>query len=200
MSSRDRDDIAELLRKDPDSPWARIGREVDRHHTTIAAVRSGRLPGDTGRGRLVVTWDDPINYGGEAYGLLDALTGAGIAAGLRPVFSGVVPDRMLVPEGAERGVIHIAVGDDAITAWRNEPGAVEIAHADGRSADAIEERDRLLGEARRQLRRDGEDPRLIDNGMQAAIGVDLGPDVVRRLNRLRQIGLPVAVFWAPPGT
>jgi IS30 family transposase len=41
LSSRDRDDIAELLRDDPDMPWAQIGREVNRHPTTIAREVKG---------------------------------------------------------------------------------------------------------------------------------------------------------------
>lgn len=41
LSSRERDDIAELLREDPDAPWARIGREVDRHPTTISREVNG---------------------------------------------------------------------------------------------------------------------------------------------------------------
>lgn len=41
LSSRERDDIAELLRDDPDSSWARIGRETGRHPTTIAREVKG---------------------------------------------------------------------------------------------------------------------------------------------------------------
>ena len=41
LSPRDRDDIAELLRQAPDTSWARIGREVDRHPTTIAREVKG---------------------------------------------------------------------------------------------------------------------------------------------------------------
>lgn len=36
LSSRDRDDIAQLLSEDSAVSWAQIGREIDRHPTTIA--------------------------------------------------------------------------------------------------------------------------------------------------------------------
>lgn len=59
LSSRDRDDIAELLRDDPGTPWAQIGRQVDRHPTTIAREvkgnggRKGYRPASADRNAVV---------------------------------------------------------------------------------------------------------------------------------------------------
>ncbi len=169
---------------------------------TIADIKAGRAPGDTGRGSFVVNWNDPVNLGDGGYTLLDELNGHGIRAGLRPFFWGIIPSNEIVRPGTERGVVHLAVGNADIARWRAKPGAVEVATYDGRSPAQKREYVRLRAEARRIIRAAGRDPGIMDtNGVTgASLDTSLPAQARRDLSRMGDIGLPVAVFLAPPGS
>ncbi len=167
---------------------------------TVEAIRDGRVPGDTGEGRYLVNWNDPIRIGDAGYTLLNQLDAHGIAAGLRPYFLGIVPGWQTVPEDTERGVVHLSVGDADIEAWRNTPDAYEAVYHDGRSPAQIAEYERLRAEAMDLIEAAGGDPEVVDFPGKSSLDTSLPLAATQNLSRMSEIGVPIAVFLAPPGT
>lgn len=167
---------------------------------TVAAIRAGEVPGDTGHGRYLVEWNDPVRIGDAGYTLLDQLEGHGIPAGLRPHFLGIIPGWQIVAPGTERGVVHLSVGEADIDAWRNVPGSVEVVYHDGRSARDRAEFDRLRDEATESIVAAGGDPSVVDFPGKASLDTSLPLAATQALSRMSEIGVPIAVFLAPPGT
>ncbi len=168
---------------------------------TVAAIEAGQVPGDTGEGMYLVTWFDPVKIGSGGYTLLDELRGHGIDAGLRPAFLGIVPGRLTIPEGTERGRVHLAVGDTNIELWRSNVDAVEVAYYDGRTPAERAEFDRLRAKARRIVAEAGGDPDVVDESLTgASLNTTLPLEATQAMSRMSDIGLPIAVFLAPPWT
>ncbi|HET8930672.1 MAG TPA: hypothetical protein VFN21_08450 [Acidimicrobiales bacterium] len=168
---------------------------------TVAAIEAGKVPGDTGQGMYLVNWFDPVKIGSAGYTLLDELQAHGIEAGLRPAFLGIVPGRQTVPEGTERGLVHLAVGDADIRRWRSNTDAYEAAYYDGRTPAQKAEFARLRENARRLVAEAGGDPDVIDESLTgASLNTQLPLQATQDMSRMSEIGLPIAVFLAPPWT
>lgn len=167
---------------------------------TVAAVKAGRVPGDTGKGMYLVTWFDPVKIGDAGYALLDELNAHGISAGLRPTFLGIVPGWQTVPEFTERGVIHLSVGDADIKRWRANPKAYEAVYYDGRTPAEKAEYARLRSDAARLIAAAGGDPKVVDNPTKASLDTSLPLAATQNMSKMSDIGLPMAVFLAPPGS
>lgn len=168
---------------------------------TIAALEAGEVPGDTGHGMYLVTWFDPVKIGSAGYTLLDELDGHGFDVGLKPAFLGIVPGRQTVPLGTDRGLIHLSVGDADIARWRADPRAVEAAYYDGRTPAQKAEFARLRENARRLIAEAGGDPDVIDKSLTgASLNTALPLQATQDMSKMSEIGLPIAVFFAPPGT
>ncbi len=165
----------------------------------IAAIEAGKVPGDTGHGKYLVTWYDPVNIGSAGYTLLDELDAHGISVALEPTFLGIVPGRQTVPRGQARGLIHLSVGDLDIGRWRSDPNATEVAYYDGRTAAQKAEFARLRRDARRLVSRAGGDPDVVDKSLVgASLNTSLPLRATQDMSRMSEIGLPVAIFLAPP--
>jgi hypothetical protein len=168
---------------------------------TIAALEAGKVPGDTGHGMYLVTWFDPVKIGSAGYTLLDELDAHGFEVGLKPAFLGIVPGRQTVPLGTDRGLIHLSVGDADIARWRADPRAVEAAYYDGRTPAQKAEFARLRENARRLIAEAGGDPDVIDKSLTgASLNTSLPLQATQDMSKMSEIGLPIAVFFAPPGT
>lgn len=167
---------------------------------TVAAIDDGKVPGDTGEGRYLVNWNDPVRIGDAGYTLLNQLEAAGIPAGLRPYFLGIVPGWQTIPEGTERGVVHLSVGDVDIEAWRATPGVVEAVYYDGRTPEQQAEYERLRAEAVQLIEAAGGDPGAVDSPGKSALDTSLPLAATQNLSKMSEIGVPIAVFLAPPGT
>lgn len=167
---------------------------------TIAALRAGEPPCDGTEGRYLVTWLDPVKIGSGGYTMLDTLDGAGFDVGLRPTFLGIVPGRQTVPEGTERCIVHLAVGDPAIAEFqRTNPDAVRVAFYDGRTPAQKAEYERLRATARRLIAESGGDPDVIDRSLTgASLNTRLPLAATQAMSKMSEIGLPMAVFLAPP--
>ena len=103
-------------------------------------------------------------------------------------------------------VIHLATGFH-IDEWRKIPGAVEVAFVDPRSPEQQAEFARLRREVIPMLQAAGLDdivPHVDDNLFGAAIDDRLtSPEnqpIQSRLQAMLDLGLPTAIFLAPPGT
>ncbi len=168
---------------------------------TIDAIQSGKVPGDTGHGRYLVTWFDAVKIGSAGYTVYDELMGSGIPVGMRPNFWGIVPRGELIPVGQERGVIHLSVGETNIDEWRAKPGVVEVAYYDGRTDAEKVEFAQLRTKARRLIAQAGADPDVVDTSLTAAsLNTALPLAATQAMSRMSDIGLPVAMFLGPPGS
>jgi hypothetical protein len=161
----------------------------------------------TGRdGRYSVTWSDAAYIGAQGYGLVLELERDGFTAGVPG--SGRVTmtsHRVLEPADAT-AVIHLATGMH-VDEWASVPGAIRVAYLDPRDDAQRGEFDRTRADAIARLRAAGLDdlvPAVDDNLF--AVGVDprladrAGDPVRADVDRMLALGLPTAVFVAPPGT
>ena len=151
-------------------------------------------------GRYLVTWFDPVSIGAQGFGLLNELERRGFDVGSRKTFvAGTRSHRVIDPSDAAAEV-HLAVGSD-IDTWRARPGAQEVAYVDPRSPAERAEYERLRREAIRGLRDVGLFALVpaVDNSLFTTIIDARVPEGPRQLmTRMRVLGLPTAVFVAPP--
>ena len=174
---------------------ATLGRLVPPTVDALAA-----RPPDGRHGRYLVTWFDPVSIGAQGFGLLNELERRGFDVGARKIYlAGVRSHRILDPSDASAEV-HLAVGSDIAT-WRARPGAQEVAYVDPRSSAERVEFDRLRRQAIRGLRAVGLVALVpaVDNSLFTTILDSRVPERPRELMiRMRDLGLPTAVFVAPP--
>jgi len=149
----------------------------------------------------LVTWFDPVSIGAQGFGLLNELERRGFDVGARKIFlAGVRSHRVLDPADAAAEV-HLSVGSD-IAIWRARPGAREVAYVDPRSPAERAEFERLRREAIDGLQAAGLITLVpaVDNSLFTTILDSRVPERPRLLmTRMRDLGLPTAVFVAPPG-
>ena len=166
---------------------------------TVAAL--GRpVPGAKPSGRYLVTWTDPVALGSQGWGLLDELDRRGFAVGVLPSYKGGVPNRELVAPGAAKAVVHLAVGQPDIDLWRAKPGVREVAYVDERTPAQRAEYARLRSEVIADLKAanlsslvPAVDFSIVFVGINEKV-----PQVDRaKLQRMLDLGLPVAVFVGP---
>lgn len=160
-----------------------------------------RWGGERGDPRLLVTFTDHLGLGGQGWGLLNELVRAGFDArvsdALGPGAGG--GHRVTTPARAD-AVVHLSVGPD-IARWDRRPGARRIAYHEPRSAAERAEYARLRRGLIRRLRSLGLDdlvPKV--DSLLFSVGVDprVPPDVGPVVNRMLELGLPLAVFVGPP--
>lgn len=169
---------------------------------TVHAIERGSVPGGGRSGRYQVTVVDPITINAPGYGLVSELERAGITAGFpdNAAFRAIVRDRRIVPRADATAVVHYAVGPD-IAAWKAKPGAVLVHEVDPRSPAELVEAKRLRSAIIRRLRAGGRSdlvPTVDTNLFAATFQPGVPADAQRLMLRLLDIGLPAAVFVAPP--
>jgi hypothetical protein len=167
---------------------------------TVAALE--RLPGrDAGRvGRYLVTFSDPAALGSQGFGLMNELErngfDVGTVAGYR---SPVTPHRVLSADDAT-AVVHLAVGGD-IQAWGAKPRAQQIAYFDPRSAKQRLEYQRIRARVIAELQAAGfasQVPAVDTNLVGLSLNQSIPSGIREQLSEMSNLGLPVAVFLAPP--
>lgn len=169
---------------------------------TLRALDAG-VAGATGRkGTYVVSWNDAVQIGSQAYGLVSELERRGYRAGMtRGLHVPLTDHRTFAPQDATVEV-HFASGR-FIDDFRTKRGVVEVATADPRTPAERREFERLLPETARALRAEGLDDvaaQLDGNLFAASIDPRVSKPTQRRIARLVELGEPLAVFLAPPGT
>jgi hypothetical protein len=167
---------------------------------TVEAIESGSVPGGGEDGRYLVSWADPIGVGAQGYGLLLELERQGLDVGAQPPHrAGTRPHRVLDPEDATAEV-HLAVGQD-VDVWRARPEAREVAFADPRTDAERAEYARQRRQVIDELRALGQDqlvPAVDANVITLATDLRVPPRLQRVLARMVGLGLPTAIFVAPP--
>jgi hypothetical protein len=169
---------------------------------TVEALEDG-VGGATGRdGTYVVSWNDTVHIGSQAYGLVSELERRGFRAGMTTGLR-VPLTRYRTFEPKDATVeIHFASGRH-IAEFAAKPGVVQVATADVRTPAEREEFDRLRASLFDELVDQGLDDiadELDDNLFAASIDSRLERATRQRVARLEALGEPMAVFIAPPGT
>lgn len=169
---------------------------------TARALADGVGPATGRGGRYVVTWEDALHIGSQAYGLVSELERRGFTVGMTRGL--IVPNtkyRTIDPEDATAEV-HFATGP-YIEPWRQLPDAVEVAYVEPRSPAEIRRFEELRDQAVARLRADGLDDvvPLVDGNLFGASIQRRVPSATRELlAEMLDLGLPTAVFIAPAGT
>lgn len=169
---------------------------------TVEALEDG-VGGATGRdGTYVVSWNDTVHIGSQAYGLVSELERRGFRAGMTTGLRVPLTRYRTFEPGDATVEIHFASGRHIAT-FAEKPGVVQVAAADVRTPAEREEFDRLRASLFEELTELGLDDiadELDDNLFAASIDPRLERATRERVARLEALGEPMAVFIAPPGT
>jgi hypothetical protein len=168
---------------------------------TVAALDAGDVPGGGRGGTYLVTATDPVNLGMHAIGLVNELDRQGYRAGMERPYRATITEHRAFARSDVTAVVHLSVGPD-IALWRDVPGAEEVVFVDHRT-DA----DRAAYHRTRRALLDGLDeaglgdraPMVDTFVMSFAIDPEVPVELRGLATRLMEIGLPTAVFVAPPG-
>jgi hypothetical protein len=169
---------------------------------TADALRDGVGAADGPDGRYVITWQDALHIGSQAYGLVSELERRGFTVGMTQGL--VVPNtkyRTIDPRTATAEV-HFATGVH-IEPWDSMPGAVKVVEVEPRSPAEVRRFEELRAEAIRRLEADGLDdvvPLVDTNLFGASIQRSVPSSTRELLAEMLDLGLPTAVFIAPAGT
>jgi hypothetical protein len=197
--------VASLVAQVPglDPPAERMSRALGLVlDPTEEALLAGDGAADGPSGRYVVTWSDALHIGSAAYGLVSELERRGLDVGAMSWAAVPLTEHRVVEDGQATAVVHLATGA-FIDRAREVPGAVEVAHADPRTSAERAEFDALRAQVEDDLVAAGLGdlvPRVDGNLFGAALHPDLDPATRRRIGRMLDLGAPIAVFVAPPGT
>ena len=188
---------------DAEPPAPRLSSTLGAVTEPTAAALADGVGAATGRdGRYVITWEDALHIGSQAYGLVSELERRGFTVGMTRGL--VVPNtkyRTIDPDDATAEV-HFATGP-YIQSWRDDPDAVEVAFVEPRSPAEIRRFEELRDEAVARLEADGLDDvvPLVDGNLFGASIQRRVPSSTRELlAEMLDLGLPTAVFVAPAGT
>jgi hypothetical protein len=157
----------------------------------------------TGRdGRYLVVWSDTLYIGSQGFGLVSELERRGFDVGVPYSYRAPVTRHRVMDEGSATAVVALVNGIH-VAEWRAKAGAVEVVVVDPRTPAEREEYERLRAEVIEGLRQAGLDDLVLhvdDNLFAAAIDPRVDRAIQDRMGRMLDLGLPTAVFVAPPGT
>ncbi len=166
------------------------------------AVRAGEGATDGPDGTYLVTWTDPVHIGSQGYGLLSELERRGLDVGVEESRRVPATEHRVLEPGEPTARIHLTTGT-AIDRYRSLPDAVELAYADVRTDAEREEQADLRAAVEAGLDAAGIEGlagSLDDNLFGASIDPRLTPALKRQIERMLEIGGPLAVFALPPDT
>lgn len=169
---------------------------------TTAAIDAGVGPAAGPDATYVVFWQDALFIGAQGYGLVNELERRGYDVGVHDTWRVPVTRHRVLPFGAYDGEIHLVTGK-FIDEWRGRDGSVEVAYTDDRSPAERDRFDELHARVVQRLREIGRDDLVVvldENLFGASLDLDLPQDVIDDMSEMIEIGLPVAVFIAPPGS
>lgn len=186
-----------------DPPAARLSEALGLVvEPTAQALRDGLGAATGPQGRYVVSWTDALHIGSKGYGLMSELERRGLHAGGMPwARVPLTAHRVIEPDEAT-AIVHLATGG-FIDSWRDRPGVVEVVHADPRTPQERAEFEALRVQVMTDLRDQGLGdliPVVDGNLFGASLDDRLDDATHRRMGRMLDLGLPISVFIAPPGT
>jgi len=167
---------------------------------TIEGLEEGKGAATGPDGRYVVTWSDALFIGSQGYGLVSELERAGLDVGVRDWAKAPVTPQRVIPPDEVTAVVHFASGD-YIGQWLAKPGVEVLAQADPRTPAEREEYEALEAAVAADLEQSGLGdivPLLSGNLFGASLDPRLSDAQLDDIERLLELGLPVAVLVAPP--
>ena len=153
-------------------------------------------------GRYFVAWDDAAFFGSPGYGLLNELDRRGFHVGSFEGIGVIVTPHRVLQESDATARVELATGV-WVERWRALPAAKELAAFDPRTPAEQARFAQLRGEAVDLLRGQHLDDlaNLVDlNLFAVSIDQRISPAVKSRVEGMLSLGVPIAVFLAPPGT
>lgn len=168
---------------------------------TVDGLRDSSVEGAGPEGRYLLTWVDPLALGSIGFGFLNELERSGVDVGVSPGFKNPVGGHRLREPDEATAVVHVSVGSD-IDVWRAQPEAEEIAYVEPRTDAELAEFERLEALVIEELNANGLGQlaaKMRDTDFTALNGEPGVPAAARlRLKYMADLGLPTAVFVAPP--
>jgi hypothetical protein len=167
---------------------------------TIEGLVAGTGAATGPEGRYVVTWSDALFIGSQGYGLVSELERAGLDVGVRDWAKAPVTPQRVIPDDEVTAVVHFASGD-FIDQWLAKPGVEVLVQADPRTPAERQEFDELEAAVAADLEDSGLGdivPLLSGNLFGASLDPRLSDEQLDDIERLLELGLPVAVLVAPP--
>jgi hypothetical protein len=170
---------------------------------TVAAINRN-VGGATGHdGRYLVAWDDAAYIGSPGYGLLNELDRRGFDVGTIYGLRVIATPHRVMSESEATARVELTTGA-WVDRWRALPGATEVAYVDPRTPAQQSRFAQLHTEVIALLHARGLDdlvPKVDDNLFGAAIDqrIYLDNDIQPRFAEMLELGVPIAVFIAPPG-
>lgn len=176
--------------------WSQLGRLAG---PTAAALESGRGAAAGSDGRYIVSWNDPLRFGSQGFGLLDELERRGFDVGVEGAFETPAARHRVMNTQEATAIVHLAIGGNVAVA-RAIPGGVEVASADSRTVGERAEFLVLRAEVVAQL----EESQLTDlvplvdsNLFKVAIDDRLPLPARPKVARMLELGQEAAVFILP---
>jgi hypothetical protein len=150
-------------------------------------------------GVYLVTFSDPASLGSQAFGLMNELERRGFDVGATGAYRNTMTPHRVVDPTRATAVVHVAVGSD-ISTWRAKQAATELAYSDPRSPRQRTEFNRLRSEVIIELQAAGRsyEASHVDQDL-IGLAFERVPEKIHLLlGRMDSLGLPIAVFLAPP--
>ncbi|MBN2624917.1 MAG: hypothetical protein JXA83_16175 [Acidimicrobiales bacterium] len=167
---------------------------------TVEALEEGVVPGGDD-GTYLVTWTDPVNLGGQGFGLMLELERRGYDARATDGFARAVRDHRVASPDEADAVIHVAYGKAAIDDARAHPGAEQIAYDDPRTDDERTRYRQVRAELIDMLEADGLDdlvPAVDTHVLTIAQDERVPTEALFGVYVLGRMGQPLAVYtWDP---
>lgn len=166
---------------------------------TSAALAAGDGEASGRDGHYIVGFDDALHIGSQAYGLVTELEREGFDVGMDPAFGvPITHHRTIRPEDATARVE--LVSGVYLEAWREVPGAVEVAAVDLRTRAELVELEGLRADVEAGLEQEGLAdliPFLDTNLFRAAIDQRASEPLRVKMDRMLKIGMPTSIFITP---
>jgi hypothetical protein len=146
-----------------------------------------------------VVWNDPFYGGAQGIGLIDELERMGLRALGAPEYSRLLTSHRVGSMNDATSLLYLAGGDWIFDA-RAISGATELAYSDPRDARARREfeADRaMLATTLTQLGHASAAAKLGRNITDARMALGPHPLLTLTLNRMVELGIPVALFLLP---
>ncbi len=167
---------------------------------TAAALDNSAVPGGGRDGRYLVTLRDPVDIGAMGYGLVNELERRGFDVGVIEGYGPGATRYRVLPSRDATGIVHLAIGPEDIATWRAKPDVREVAVHDPRTPKQRTEYARLRAQLIDELNRDKLSdlvPAIDENLFGLGLNTRVPEPARRRVVRMRDHGLPAAVFVGP---
>jgi hypothetical protein len=161
---------------------------------TAVAIRGGVGSSTGDRDRYLVTWDRVT----EGLGFVNELERRGLRIGVPEAYGPWTGQHRVLGSEDATPRVHLASAG-GLSRWRRMPGAIEVAFADARTTQDVEESSRLRARVIADLRRQGRED-VVAAADREFDGVNLdgvSPWTLMGIQLMRESGGPAAVFIVP---